>query len=163
MKKLFVLCTAGMVMLPSMLSAETAPSDVVFNELGAVEESLTGVPGDPASGMEIATTRPLGNCLACHVAEGWADKPLPGNIGPALTSVAHRFSEAELRGIVINSKHTFEGTVMPSFYNVDNIIRPGDGFTGKAATELAPLLGAQQIEDLVALLQTFDEPEPEEE
>ncbi len=86
---------------------------------------------------------------------------MPGNIGPALTSVAHRYTEAELRGIVINSKHMFEGTVMPSFYNVDGLIRPGDGYTGKAAKEIAPLLNAQQIEDLVALLQTFDEPEEE--
>lgn len=161
MRKLFVLCTAGMVMLPSMLAAETAPQDVAFGDLGAVEESLTGTPGNAEAGMEVATTKSLGNCMACHVAEGWADMPLPGNIGPELTSVAHRYSEAELRGILVNSKHMFEGTVMPSFYNVDNIIRPGDGFTGKAAKSVEPLLSAQQIEDLVALLQTFDEPEEE--
>ncbi|GKY90229.1 sulfur oxidation c-type cytochrome SoxX [Sinisalibacter aestuarii] len=161
MRKLFVLCTAGMVMLPSVLAAETAPGDVVFGDLGAVEESLTGTAGNAEAGLEVATTRSLGNCLACHVAEGWAHMPLPGNIGPALTSVAHRYTEAELRGILINSKHMFEGTVMPSFYNVDDIIRPGDGYTGKAATSVEPLLSAQQIEDLLALLQTFDEPEEE--
>jgi sulfur-oxidizing protein SoxX len=161
MKKLFVLCAAGMVMLPSMLSADTAPEAVVFGELGAVEDTLTGTPGDAETGLKVATTRSMGNCVACHAAEGWADAPLPGNIGPVLTSVAHRYTQAELRGILVNSKHMFEGTVMPSFYNVSNIIRPGDGYTGKAATELAPLLEAQQIEDLVALLQTFDEPEEE--
>lgn len=161
MRKLFVLCTAGMVIVPFMLSAETAPGDIVFGELGAVEAALTDTPGDPAAGLAVATTKSLGNCMACHVAEGWSEMALPGNIGPALTSVAHRYSVPELRGIVINSKHMFEGSVMPSFYNVDGIIRPGDGYTGKAAKEIAPLLNAQQIEDLVALLQTFDEPEEE--
>lgn len=161
MKKLFVLCTAGMVMLPSMLSAETAPQDVVFGDLGAVEESLTGVAGDADSGLKVATTRSMGNCVACHSAEGWKDAPLPGNIGPDLSSVANVYSAEELRGILVNSKNMFEGTVMPSFYNVDNIIRPGDGYTGKAATEITPLLEAQQIEDLLALLLTFDMPEAE--
>lgn len=161
MKKLFALCAAGMVFVPSMLSAETAPQDVVFTDLGAVEQSLTGVPGNAEHGLKVATTKKMGNCMACHVAKGWDFMPLPGNIGPELSSVAHRYTEAELRGIVVNSKHTFEHTVMPSFYNVDNLIRPGDGFTGKAAKEIKPLLAAQDIEDLVALLQTFDEPEPE--
>lgn len=161
MKKLFVLCTAGMVMLPSVLAAETAPQDVVFGELGAVEESLTGAPGNSEDGFKAATTRAIGNCVACHQAEGWKDMPLPGNVGPALTSVAHRYTEAELRGILVNSKHMFEGTVMPSFYNVDNIIRPGDGYTGKAATSMDPILTAQQVEDILALLLTFDEPEEE--
>ncbi|HHC29028.1 MAG TPA: sulfur oxidation c-type cytochrome SoxX [Rhodobacterales bacterium] len=161
MKKLFVLCAAGMVMLPSMLSAETAPQDIVFGELGAVEESLTGTPGSAEAGLKVATTKKLGNCMACHVAEGWAHMPLPGNIGPELSSVAHLYSEAELRGILVNSKHMFEGTVMPSFYNVDNIIRPGDGYTGKPAKEINPLLEAQMIEDLVAMLLTFDKPEEE--
>lgn len=162
MRKLFVLCTAGMVMLPSVLSADTAPGDVVFTPVGAVEESLTGVPGNAEDGLKVATTKGLGNCMACHVAKGWADVPLPGNIGPELTGVAHRYSEAELRGILVNCKKTYPGTVMPSFYNVDNIIRPGEGFSGKAVKgDITPLLAAQQIEDILALLETFDEPEKE--
>lgn len=161
MRKLFVLCTAGMVMLPSMLSAETAPQDVVFGELGAVEASLTGTQGNAQDGFNVATSRSLANCVACHAAEGWKDLPLPGNVGPELTSVAHRYTEAELRGILVNSKHMFEGTVMPAFFNVADIIRPGDGYTGKAASDVEPLLTAQQVEDILALLLTFDEPEEE--
>ncbi|RME18647.1 MAG: sulfur oxidation c-type cytochrome SoxX [Alphaproteobacteria bacterium] len=157
MRKLFVLCTAGVVFIPSMLGAETAPQDVVFTEHGAVEESLTGVPGDPENGLKIATTKKKGNCMACHTAKGWEHMPLHGNIGPNLSDVANRHDEAELRGIVVNAKHTFHDTVMPSFYNVDNLIRPGDGFTGKPAKEIKPLLSAQEVEDVVALLKTFKE------
>ncbi len=38
--------------------------------------------------------------------------------------------------------------MMPSFYNVANIIRPGDGYTAKAAKlPLKPILTAQDVED----------------
>ena len=57
-----------------------------------------------------------------------------------------------------NAKHTFPDTVMPSFYKTSGYIRPGDAFTGKAGAEpLAPLLTAQEIEDVVAYLLTLTE------
>ncbi|MCB1337781.1 MAG: sulfur oxidation c-type cytochrome SoxX [Maritimibacter sp.] len=162
MRKLFVLGAAAMMTLPSVLSADTAPRDVAFADDGSVAESLTGVAGDPTAGLENATSRGIGNCVACHVAEGWKDAAFPGNVGPALTGIANVYDESQLRGILVNSKKTFEGTVMPSFYNLDDIIRPGDAYTGKAATSPdVTILTAQQIEDLIALLLTFDEPLPE--
>lgn len=67
-------------------------------------------------------------------------------------------SAEELRGIVANAKHTFEGTVMPAFYKTSGFIRPGDGYTGKAPEgDLPPILSAQDIEDLVAFLLTLKE------
>jgi len=158
MRKLFVLCAAAMVTIPTVLSAETMPRDVVFDDYGAVEESLTGVPGDPEAGMKAATTKSLGNCMACHVAEGWSHMALPGNIGPELTGVANRWNEAELRGILTNAKKTFPESFMPSFYNLDNIVRHGEGYTGKAAKSLdVTIMSAQQVEDILALLLTFTE------
>ncbi len=69
---------------------------------------------------------------------------------------ADRWNEAQLRGIVANAKKTFDGTIMPSFYKTSGFIRPGDGYTGKAAEEtLSPMLSAQQIEDVVAFLMTL--------
>ena len=62
----------------------------------------------------------------------------------------------------MNSKKAFPGTVMPAFYNVDDIYRPGLAYTGKAAEDPnVTVLTAQQVEDIVALLKTFDEPLPE--
>jgi len=158
MRTLFALCAAALTAFPSMLSADTMPGDVMYSEYGEVAESLTGAPGDPEAGFKSATAKGLGNCVACHVAEGWNDLAFPGNIGPELTGVATRYDEAQLRGILANAKHTFPETMMPAFYNVDNIIRPGDGYTGKAAKSLdVTILSAQQVEDILALLLTFTE------
>ncbi|WP_051294490.1 sulfur oxidation c-type cytochrome SoxX [Gemmobacter nectariphilus] len=135
--------------------SETAPKEVVYAE-GAVETSLTGVPGDPANGVKVMTTNALGNCVACHQIAALPKVEFPGDIGPALDGAGSRWSEAQLRGIVANAKMTFDGTFMPAFYKVDGYIRPGDAYTGKAGTEpLPPILNAQQIEDVVAFLMTL--------
>ena len=77
---------------------------------------------------------------------------------PPLGGVGEYRSAAELRGIVANAKMTFEGTVMPAFYKTSGFIRPGDGYTGKAAKEpIEPILSAQDIEDVVAFLMTLKE------
>jgi sulfur-oxidizing protein SoxX len=65
-------------------------------------------------------------------------------------------SAAELRGVVANPKVTYEGTIMPAFYRSSGFTRPGNAYTGKAAEgELAPLLTAQEVEDVVAYLLTL--------
>ncbi len=135
-----------------------APGDVKMDEYGAVAESLTGQPGDPAAGEKIMTTRSLGNCVACHQVTVLEYAQFLGNVGPSLDGVADRWNEAELRGIVVNAKKTYDGTVMPSYYKVDGFIRPGNAYTGKAADDsFGPLLTAQQIEDVVAFLSTLKE------
>lgn len=153
------LCLAATIAIVSATpaSSETAPSSVAFEE-GAIATSLSGKPGDTASGIKVMTTNALGNCVACHTIAALPEVQFPGDIAPPLDGVADRYSEAQLRGIVANAKKTFEGSFMPAFYKTDGFIRPGDGFTGKAAKgELAPILSAQQIEDVVAYLMTLKE------
>jgi len=142
--------------VPAM--SETAPAAVAFVE-GAIEQSLSGQPGDPASGVKIMTTNALGNCVACHQISALPDVPFQGDIAPPLDGAADRWTEAQLRGIVANAKMTFDGSLMPAFYKIDGFVRPGDAYTGKAAPEggLAPILTAQQIEDVVAYLVTLKE------
>lgn len=148
---LVALCAATPV------ASETAPKDVAFHE-GAVGASLSGAPGDPEAGVKVMTTNALGNCVACHTVAALPDVQFPGDIAPPLDGVADRYSEAQLRGIVANAKMTFDGSFMPAFYKTDGFVRPGDGFTGKAAEgELPPILNAQQIEDVVAYLMTLRE------
>lgn len=149
-----IACAAATVFAVAA-SAGTLPGEVHFAQDGSVAQSLTGVAGDPAAGLKVATTRSMGNCIACHAATGWSKFPEPGNVGPVLDGVASRYSEAQLRGIVTNAKHTFPDSMMPSFYNVAGIIRPGDGYTAKAAKTVEPILSAQQVEDVLALLETF--------
>ncbi|MCG6904770.1 MAG: sulfur oxidation c-type cytochrome SoxX [Rhodobacter sp.] len=152
-----LMTVATLVFGAGMAGADAvAPADVVFAD-GSVAMSLTGVAGDPENGRKVMTTRGLGNCIACHEVTALSDFPFHGEVGPSLDGVASRWEEAELRGIVANAKIMFDGTMMPAFYKTSGYIRPGKGFTGKAATEeeLEPLLGAQDIEDVVAYLMTL--------
>lgn len=138
------------------MAGEVAPTDVVFSG-SAVEASLTGVPGNADAGREVYSSKKKGNCIACHQISS-VDAPFPGNVGPSLDGVADRWNPAEIRGILVNSKMTFEGTVMPAYYKVDGFIRPGKAYTGKAADDsFGPLLTGQQIEDVVAFLSTLKE------
>lgn len=140
----------------SVNAADVAPDDVQYDEYGAVAMSLTGVPGDAENGAKLMN-KGAGNCIACHETPALAALPFHGEVGPMLEFPADVYSEAELRGIVANAKNTFPDTMMPSFYRVSGFIRPGDGFTGKAAGEIKPILSAQDIEDVVAFLMTLKE------
>jgi sulfur-oxidizing protein SoxX len=137
-------------------AGDVLPSQVSYEE-GAIVQSLTGVPGDAASGREIVGNKGLGNCVACHEVTDLADVPFQGEIGPMLDGAGGRWSAAELRGIVANAKIMFPDSMMPSFYRTDGFIRPGDAYTGKAAVAetFGPLLTAQQVEDVVAYLATL--------
>jgi len=140
--------------LGGMVSAKADvidPSSVKVVD-GAISKSLSGKPGDPAAGKEWFVGRRLGNCLACHVNDDTSNEQFHGEVGPSLNGVADRWSEAELRAIVVNSKEVFgDGTIMPSFYRTEGYYRIRDQFAGK------PILTAQQVEDVVAYLMTLKE------
>ncbi len=134
-----------------------APGDVAFSEYGEVDASLSGKPGDPEAGRAIMISRGKGNCIACHEVTALNDAPFHGEVGPMLDGIGSNRSAEELRGIVANAKMMFPETVMPAFYKTSGFIRPGNGYTGKAAKEedLSPILTAQEIEDVVAYLMTL--------
>lgn len=157
--RLTTITLAAALTVAGVATAETVvPGDVVFDEYGAVEMSLTGVAGDAASGEKIMVTKSKGNCVACHAVSVLSYAPFHGEVGPQLDWVGETWSEAELRGIMTNAKKTFEGTVMPAFYKVEGFVRPGKAYTGKAADgPLTPLLSAQEIEDVIAFLMTLKE------
>ena len=156
MKKSLIAAGVLSVIALPLAAENVAPTNVAFTD-GAVEQSLSGTAGDVEAGRQIMN-RGAGNCIACHAVTDLESLGFHGNIGPSLDGVADRWSEAELRGIVANAKEMFPGTMMPSFYRTTDFIRPGNAFTGKAAEgELEPLLTAQQVEDVVAYLQTLKE------
>lgn len=129
-----------------------SPDDVKVTEDLQVTESLTGQPGDPAEGRKVFSDRKTGNCLACHANKDLADLPFHGQIGPAMDGVADRYEPGTLRAIVVNSKQVFGGqTIMPSFYRLVNGERTAEQFQGKS------ILTAQQVEDVIAYLQTLKE------
>ena len=154
-RKILALALAGLA--TGAQAAEIAPSDVTYDD-GAIQVSLSGVPGDPVRGREVLGSRALGNCVACHANSEMSDIPFHGDVGPMLDGAGDRWTEAELRGIVANAKVMFPDSMMPSFYRVDGYTRPGNAYTGKAADDtFGPLLTAQQVEDVVAYLITLKE------
>lgn len=141
---------AAILLAGTASAAEVAPQEVAFED-GAVSQSLTGVPGDAENGRKVFLNRKKGNCLACHANSDMEDQPFHGEIGPSLDGVADRMNEAELRGMLVNSKMVYDGTIMPAFYRADGFVRPLDKFKGKT------ILSAQEVEDVVAYLLTLKE------
>ncbi len=127
------------------------PDDVEFKE-DVVSVSLTGAAGDPVKGREIFANRKQGNCLACHINEDLNEQLFHGEVGPPLDGVADRWEEPQLRAIMVNSKVVFgDKTIMPSFYRSKNGARTAEKFQGKT------ILTAEQVEDVIAYLQTLKE------
>ena len=80
-----------------------------------------------------------------------SEQTFHGAVGPVLDGVADRWTAAELRGMLVNSKKVFEGTIMPAFYKDNGYNRILKKFEGKT------ILKAQQVEDVLAYLQTLKE------
>ena len=146
----FIAVTATLIST-SVIAGDISPTDVSFGDYGEISASLTGVAGDPVAGKKVSTNRKLGNCLACHVNDDASAQSFHGEVGPELNGAGSRWSEEELRGIVVNSKNTFEGTIMPAFYSTQNGVRTLKKFVGKT------ILSAQQVEDVVAYILTLKE------
>ena len=119
------------------MAEDVKPMAVSFAD-GSVESSLTGVAGDAVNGRKVFSNRKQGNCLACHMNGDLSEESFHGEVGPPMDGVADRWSEAELRGIVTNSKMMFKGTIMPAFYVDSGYQRPLEDFAGKS------ILTAQQ-------------------
>jgi sulfur-oxidizing protein SoxX len=124
-----------------------------------LSQSLTGRPGDPARGREIARSRDLGNCVLCHKLP--LEETFFGNVGPDLSLVGDRLTEKELRLRVVDSARINPDTIMPSYYRTEGLRRVAPAYRGK------PVLTAEQVEDVIAFLMTLrgkrsrDEPSQE--
>ncbi len=148
--KRIIITLAAVTLTAGSAVADTLPGDVVF-EGGVVTQSLTGVAGDAGNGRSVFANRKKGNCLACHTNADLSEQAFHGEVGPPLDDVASRYEEAELRGILANSKNTFEDTIMPAFYRLAGFNRSLEKFDGKT------ILSAQEVEDVLAYLQTLKE------
>lgn len=115
----------------------------------AISEPLTDVAGDVARGRQLVIATDKGNCLACHKMP-IPEEPFHGTLGPDLSQVAARLSEAEMRLRVVDEKQINPLTVMPGYYRDPGKFHlVADEYTGKT------LLTAQQVEDVVAYLMTL--------
>jgi len=132
-------------MAHAQAGGDLAPYDVIDD---AIPRSLTGGTGDAARGRAIVTSRQVGLCLLCHSGP-FAEERFQGTLAPNLAGAGSRWSEGQLRLRVVDSKHLNPATTMPSFYRTEGLSRVG------SAWKTRPVLTAQQIEDVVALLRTL--------
>jgi sulfur-oxidizing protein SoxX len=105
-------------------------------------------PGDAARGAEIAADRRLGLCTLCHRAP-LGDPHLHGELGPALHGIGARMDAGQLRLRVTDPRRLNPDSVMPAYGRTTGLVRVAARHAGQ------PLLEPQQIEDVVAWLQTL--------
>lgn len=113
-----------------------------------IPAALTSVPGDPRRGRVLAANSDKGNCLICHRMP-IPEAPAFGDVGPPLDSVASRLNQAQLRLRLVDSQKIHAGSIMPAYYKANGLHRVAPEYRGK------PLLSAQEIEDVLAYLETL--------
>lgn len=113
----------------------------------AIPAPLGPIAGNPARGREVMTGRDA-NCLLCHAVPETGIRFM-GDIAPPLSGVGARMSTGQLRLRVVDQSRLNPDTVMPSYYRTEGLVRVAPAYRGK------PVLTAQQIEDVVAYLQTL--------
>jgi sulfur-oxidizing protein SoxX len=126
-------------------AAQTLPPYRVEGD--AIRDRLAAEPGDATRGKQVVASRDS-NCLLCHSVPD-AGTRFMGNLGPPLTGVGSRLSEAQLRLRIVDSLRLNPDTIMPSYYRMDGLHQVGEAWRGR------PVLTAQQVEDTVAYLLTL--------
>lgn len=145
-------CAAGFAQdRPGACKAKTAGFYLQYPEYAAPKApvasapgmlvSLTGTLGDPVRGRQTLIDKSKGDCLSCHKL-ATVDEPDQGEVGPPLDGVGSRYSEGQLRQMLVDPKAIFPDTIMPSFHTPD---LPPE----------ASLLTASEVEDLVAFLKSL--------
>jgi L-cysteine S-thiosulfotransferase len=133
----------------SLSACATAQNGLVAYEVieGAIPASLTSEPGDAQRGRAIIVGR-NGNCLLCHAIPETGEKFM-GNVAPSLSGIGSRRSAGELRLRIVDPTRANKDAVMPAYYRVQGLDTVAGEYRGK------PILTAQQVEDVVAYLQTL--------
>jgi len=136
----------GVAMLLGMhLAAAQAKLEVVGD---GIPQPLSAEPGDAARGRAIVANRQVGLCLLCHAAP-IAEERFQGTLAPDLAGAGTRSTAAQLRLRLADSRRVNPQSIMPAYFRVDGLARVGRNWQGKT------VLGAQQIEDVIAYLVTL--------
>ncbi len=111
-------------------------------------QPLTDTPGNAARGRALVGNRQEGLCLLCHGGP-FPDARSQGNLASNLQGAGSRWSAAQLRLRVADARRLEPDGLMPSLHRTEGLTRVGTAWLGQ------PVLGAQQVEDIVAYLQTL--------
>ncbi len=113
-----------------------------------IERPLTTEPGDVQRGRAIVASRQQGLCLLCHSAP-ISEERFQGNLAPDLAGSGQRASAGQLRLRVVDAQRLNPASIMPAYYRVEGLSRVAPAWSGK------PIFTAQQVEDVVAYLQSL--------
>jgi L-cysteine S-thiosulfotransferase len=130
------------IALPLKTNAQDLRPYVVSGD--AIADSLTGMPGDAARGRALVLDR-ASTCILCHSGP-FPEAKFQGDLAPSLAGAGSRSSEGQLRLRLVDASRLNPGTIMPSYYRLEGLVRVGAAWRGK------PILSAEQIEDIVAYL-----------
>jgi L-cysteine S-thiosulfotransferase len=108
---------------------------------------LTGVKGDPVRGRAIVANRQVGLCLLCHSGP-FPEERFQGDLAPDLRSAA-RLTEGQIRSRIVDPRKANPDSIMPAYFRTEGLTRVAPAFQGRT------ILGAEQIEDVVAYLLTL--------
>jgi L-cysteine S-thiosulfotransferase len=114
----------------------------------AIPASLTGTKGDAERGRVIVANRQVGLCLLCHSGP-FPQEKFQGTLAPDLKGAGSRSTEGQLRLRIVDASRLNPQTIMPPYYRVEGLVNVAPAFQGKT------LLSAEQIEDVVAYLETL--------
>ena len=115
-------------------------------------QPLSNSAGDAERGRLIVGSRQTGLCLLCHSGPVSADFPqaaLQGQLATDLHGAGARWSEAQLRLRIVDSRLINPDSLMPALHRTLGLQRVGRAWQGR------PVLDAQQVEDVVAYLKTL--------
>ncbi len=110
--------------------------------------SLTGTAGDAQRGRAIVANRNVGLCLLCHSGP-FPEERFQGDLAPPLNGAGSRLSEGQLRLRMVDSGRVNPASIMPAYFRTEGLTRVAPAFAGKT------VLSAEQVEDVVAYLQTL--------
>ena len=132
-----------------LLGANVVAAQATLEVVGdGIPQPLSAQPGDAARGRAIVANRQVGLCLLCHAAP-IAEERFQGTLAPDLAGAGTRSTVAQLRLRLADSRRVNPQSIMPAYFRADGLTRVGKNWQGKT------VLGAQQIEDVIAYLVTL--------
>ena len=144
---------AGWALVASLWLACLSPLQAQVFVGDAINASLSGQPGATVRGRALVLSRQGGLCILCHSGP-FPEERFQGTLAPDLVVSSAALSAEQLRARIVDASRFNPDTIMPAYYQTDGLHRVAAAYKDKT------ILTAQQIEDVVAGLQTLKEPAP---